>query len=112
MSDLFTKPKSETGVAVRRERRSEISGISEVQLQQPAAKEPVQKREFSDKKRSDLADKGLARPDGSYPIESAKDIENAVSDYYRTGGDPAVKAHIIQAAKKLGLTKSLPDDWQ
>ena len=24
-------------------------------------------------------------PDGSYPIRSAKDVENAVRDYFRTG---------------------------
>ena len=38
-------------------------------------------------------------PDGSYPIRSAKDVENAVRDYFRTGKKPDVKAHIIARAK-------------
>ena len=32
--------------------------------------ELIEKREFSDKKRQELADKGHALPDGSFPIEN------------------------------------------
>src|SRR5437868_2161200 len=35
-----------------------------------APAQPTEKREFSDKKRKELADKGHALPDGSYPIET------------------------------------------
>ena len=45
---------------------------------------------------------GVAMPDGSYPITSAKDVENAVMDYNRSGERPDVKAHIIARAKAIG----------
>ena len=51
-------------------------------------------------------------PDGSYPIRSAKDVENAVRDYYRSGKKPDVKAHIIARAKAIGAESALPDDWR
>ena len=50
-------------------------------------------------------------PDGSYPIRSAKDVENALRDYYRNGKKPDVKAHIIARAKAIGAESALPDDW-
>jgi hypothetical protein len=50
-------------------------------------------------------------PDGSYPIRSTKDIENALRDYYRSGKKPDVKAHIIARAKAIGAENALPDDW-
>src|SRR5277367_6375709 len=53
------------------------------------------KREFSAAEREKDAEAGVAMPDGSYPIRSAKDVENAVRDYNRSGRKPDVKAHII-----------------
>ena len=50
-------------------------------------------------------------PDGSYPIRSAKDVENAVRDYDRSGQKADVKAHIIARAKAIGAESALPDDW-
>ena len=58
------------------------------------------------------AEQGVAMPDGSYPIRSAKDVENAVRDYFRTGKKPDVKAHIIARAKAIGAGSALPDDWK
>ena len=58
------------------------------------------------------AEEGVAMPDGSYPIRSAKDVENAVRDYFRTGKKPDVKAHIIARAKAIGAESALPDDWK
>jgi hypothetical protein len=58
------------------------------------------------------AEAGVAMPDGSYPIRSAKDVENAVRDYYRSGQKPDVKAHIIARAKAIGAEDALPDDWR
>ena len=51
-------------------------------------------------------------PDGSYPIRSATDVENAVRDYNRSGKRPEVKAHIIARAKAIGAEDALPDDWK
>jgi hypothetical protein len=71
----------------------------------------VEKREFSDEKRQDLADKGKALPDGSYPIETKADLANAIQSYGRAKNPDAVKAHIVEQAKKLGATDQLPDNW-
>ena len=52
----------------------------------------AEKREFSAAEREKDAEAGVAMPDGSYPIESADDVENAVRDYNRSGQKPDVKA--------------------
>ena len=69
------------------------------------------KREFSAQERERDAEAGVAMPDGSYPIKSAKDGENAVMDYDRSGQRPEVKAHIIARAKAIGAESALPDKW-
>src|SRR5271166_1903083 len=71
----------------------------------------VQKRAFASAERKRDARSGAAMPDGSYPIKSAKDVENAVKDYYRSGEKPDVKAHIVARAKAIGAESALPDDW-
>ena len=71
----------------------------------------AEKREFSAAEREKAAEAGVAMPDGSYPIKSAKDVENAVRDYNRSGQKPDVKAHIIARAKAIGAESALPDDW-
>ena len=71
----------------------------------------AEKREFSAAEREKDAEAGVAMPDGSYPIKSAEDVENAVRDYNRSGQKPDVKAHIIARAKAIGAESALPDDW-
>jgi hypothetical protein len=72
----------------------------------------VQKREFSDEKRKELADKGHAMPDGSFPIENITDLHNAIQSVGRSGNYAKAKAHIIQRAKDLEATNILPEDWK
>ena len=69
------------------------------------------KGEFSAAQREKDAEEGVAMPDGSYPIRSAKDVANAVRDCYRSGEKADVKAHIIARAKAIGAESALPDDW-
>jgi hypothetical protein len=69
------------------------------------------KSEFSAGEREKDAERGMAMPDGSYPIRSAKDVQNAVRDYYRSGEKSNVRAHIIARAKAIGAESALPDDW-
>jgi hypothetical protein len=71
----------------------------------------VEKRAFATARREADAAAGAAMPDGSYPIESAEDVENAVRDYYRSGKRPEIRAHIIARAKSIGAKNALPDDW-
>jgi len=72
----------------------------------------VEKRGFAAAEREKDARSDVAMPDGSYPIKSAKDVENAVRDYYRSGQSPGVKAHIIARAKAIGAENALPEDWK
>ena len=72
----------------------------------------VQKREFSDEKRKQLAAAGHAMPDGSFPIENVTDLHNAIQSVGRSNNYAKAKAHIIQRAKALGATNILPDDWK
>jgi hypothetical protein len=78
---------------------------------QEGATVSIIKRAFSDKKREDLAETGQAEDDGSYPIESKKDVENAVQSFGRSKNKKKTKAHIISEAKKIGAESSLPDGW-
>jgi hypothetical protein len=68
-------------------------------------------RDYSTEERKEMVEKGEAMAGGRYPIKTAKDVENAIGDWGRTGSSPSVKAHIIKRAKALGAVKSLPDDW-
>ena len=71
----------------------------------------VEKRAFAAAEREKDAEAGVAMPDGSYPIRSAEDVENAVKDYGRSGRKEDVKAHIIARAKAIGAESALPDGW-
>jgi len=68
-------------------------------------------REFTPKQRKAAAKKGQAQKDGSYPIKNAQDLKNAIKAYGRSKNKAATKRHIINRARKLGLTKSLPSGW-
>ena len=70
------------------------------------------KRDFSDKQRDKAAASGAALPDGSYPIETAEDLKNAVQAFGRAKDPDKVKAHIKTRAKALGAEDQLPDDWK
>ena len=74
--------------------------------------ELVEKREFSDKKRKELADKGHAMPDGSFPIENTTDLHNAIQAIGRAKDYAKAKSHIISRARALGATKLLPEEWK
>jgi hypothetical protein len=86
------------------------SGVMDKFLDDPS--HGVAKRDFSSDKRQELASKGKAMTDGSYPIETRADLANAVQSYGRAKDPKAVKAHIITQAKALGATDALPDSWQ
>ena len=72
----------------------------------------AEKREYSAAEREKDAEAGVAMPDGSYPIGSAMDVENAVRDFYRSGQKPDVKAHIIARAKAISAENALPENWR
>jgi hypothetical protein len=71
----------------------------------------VAKKDYSDDERKDMADKGEAMKDGSFPIKDKDDLENAVKAYGRSKNKAAAKRHITKRAKALKLTDLLPADW-
>lgn len=69
------------------------------------------KRAYSDEQRQQMADKGTALPDGSYPIEDETDLRNAIQAYGRSKDKEATKKHIMKRARSLGMEKMIPEDW-
>lgn len=71
----------------------------------------VNERTFSAEKREELADKGFALPDGSYPIENVDDLKNAIKAFGRSnpGDRSEVAHHIEKRAKALGKVDLIPD---
>jgi hypothetical protein len=72
----------------------------------------MMKREFSQEQRRRMAESGAAMPDGSYPIATRADLENAIQAYGRASNKPATKEHIIRRARALGLERLLPEEWK
>ena len=70
------------------------------------------KRDFSSKERDAAASSGAAMPDGSFPIENKKDLENAIIAHGRAKNKASAKRHIKARARALGATDALPDDWK
>ena len=71
----------------------------------------IVKREVSDKEREQLADQGMALPDGSYPIKTVADLKNAIQSFGRAKDPAKVKQHIITRARALGAIDQLPEGW-
>lgn len=61
--------------------------------------------------RQKYASKGVALPDGSFPIPDRDALKDAIHDYGRAKNQAAAKAHIIKRAKALGAADSLPEGW-
>ena len=71
----------------------------------------IQERDVSARQRQALAKKGMAMPDGSFPIENEGDLKNAIQAIGRAKDPAAAKAHIKRRARAMGLEKMLPEDW-
>lgn len=81
----------------------------------PSAYEPcegeLEKREFSDAKRKEMASAGTALPDGSYPIANRSDLSNAIRAIGRAKDPEKAKEHIRARAKALDAESMLPASW-
>jgi hypothetical protein len=87
----------------------ELSGVDKPAQQ--GATVAIMKRAFSDKERQEMADKGQALPDGSFPIATEEDLHNAIRAIGRAKDEAKAKAHIIARAHAMGLSNSLPEGW-
>lgn len=66
---------------------------------------------FTAEERQKLAKEGKAKPDGSYPIVTRGDLEDAIRAWGRGGATASDKEWITKRAKELKATDLLPEDW-
>ena len=59
-----------------------------------------------------LSKRGLAMPDGGYPIRNRKDLRNAIQAYGRGNSKDDVKRWIKRRAKQLDAEDMLPENWR
>lgn len=71
--------------------------------------ESLNEREYSDEERKDMADKGLALPDGSFPIKDLEDLKNAIQAYGRSKDQSTTAKFIVKRAKALSAEDLIPD---
>ena len=64
---------------------------------------------YSDEERMELAKKGLALDDGSFPIKDLTDLKNAIQAYGRAKDQAAAAKFIAKRAKALGAEDLIPD---
>lgn len=64
---------------------------------------------YSDEERMELAKKGLALDDGSFPIKDLADLKNAIQAYGRAKDQAAAAKFIAKRAKALGAEDLIPD---
>jgi len=73
--------------------------------------ELVERREFSQGRRKELASEGKALPWGGFPIENCGDVKNAVQAIGRAKDRSRTIAHIKRHASRLGCTGLIPKKW-
>lgn len=72
---------------------------------------------FSAKERRNLANKGHAMEDGSFPIQNRGNLEDAIRAVGRARPNTSeqrakVRRHIIKRARALGAQNLIPDTWR
>jgi len=68
-------------------------------------------RQFTTEQRDEMAKSGHAMADGSFPIETVQDLENAVQAFGRAKHPDMAKAHIVKRARALKALDRLPEEW-
>jgi hypothetical protein len=81
------------------------------EAEKAAAAAALVKKDYSDKERKEMADSREALPDGSFPIKTKKDLENAIQAFGRAKDKDEAKVHIKARAKALGAEDMLPESW-
>lgn len=87
------------------------SNVGESTTTEDKELEELVERDFTAEQRAALAKRGYALPDGSYPIETVGDLENAIQAIGRASDPARVKRHIIKRARALNALDKLPGDW-
>lgn len=68
-------------------------------------------RNYDAEQRRDMAKRGLALPDGSFPVADCEDLKNAIQAIGRASDPAKAKAHIKKRASALGCDVDLPEGW-
>ena len=111
MADAAGKPNRRSDYVVKA-REELIAKAAQAAAETEATEgEVVQKRDYSDDERQQMAKDGQALPDGSFPIKDKNDLENAIQAYGRASNKMQAKAHIEARAHALGAEDLLPKDW-
>ena len=64
---------------------------------------------YDTEERKDMASKGLALPDGSFPIKDLSDLKKAIQAYGRAKDQAKAAKFIAKRAKALNATDLIPD---
>jgi hypothetical protein len=71
--------------------------------------EELNEKDYSTEQRKEMAEKGLALPDGRFPIANVEDLKNAILSYGRSKDHSEVAKFIAKRAKALGAEDLIPD---
>ena len=88
---------------------TELDKSGQTQMKKWGLEESLDEREYSDEKRKDMAERGLALPDGSFPIKDLEDLKNAIQAYGRSKDQGAAAKFIAKRAKELSADDLIPD---
>lgn len=92
--------------------RTPISESAEATVEAVTETAPADEAGYGAKQRRQMAAKGQARPDGSYPVKNKADLRKAIRAVGRGGADhDDIRKHIIARADALGLSSLIPDNW-
>ncbi len=95
------------------EELADLNTILQSKAQATVQPEPVvQRRFFSDVQRKELSKSGKALPDGSFPIVTKQDLENAIQAIGRANNRSRAMAHIMKRARSIGAFDLIPDTWK
>ena len=100
--------------AIKVERKAELS-VKAAELSARVKGEEVDVFAYiSRDTREELAKKGEALSDGSYPIRNVEDLKNAIQSYGRSKeSDRAkVRKHIVKRASALKVRHMVPEEWR
>ena len=87
----------------------ELADILITTLSLPVKEGKLEEREFSEEERKELAKKGLALPNGSFPIVNVDDLKNAILSFGLAKNKSEAAKFIAKRAKALNADDLLPD---
>jgi hypothetical protein len=90
------------------------AALDEIRERALIASAAAELAKIGEEERSSLAEKGMALPDGSYPIRNVDDLQNAIRAFGRAkeADRPRVRRHIMKRARQLKAVDLIPTHWK